>query len=273
MRVLITGGTGLLGRALVRTAVGAGHAVRVLSRRARAAADGFEYAVGDVASGAGLDAALSGVEAIIHAASDPRRPEEVDVGGTRRLVEAACTAGVAHLVYVSIVGIDRIPVRYYRTKLEAEGIVAASGLPHTVLRATQFHAFVAWLISGAARVPFVLPLPAGFKFQPVDEAEVAEQLVRCLGEGPRGRADDFGGPEVLSLEEMAEAWMEATGVRKRMLRLPVPGALAAALRGGANTAPDGERGSVSWREWLARNVGRARGPAGRQQESPRPASG
>jgi uncharacterized protein YbjT (DUF2867 family) len=257
MRVFITGGTRLLGRALVRTADGAGLAVRVLSRRPRAAADGFEYAVGDVASGAGLDAALSGVEAIIHAASDPRRPEEVDVGG-------------AHLVYVSIVGIDRIPVRYYRTKLEEEGIVAASGLPYSVLRARQFHAFVAWLISEAARVPLVLPLPAGFKFQPVDEAEVAERLVRCLGEGPRGRADDFAGPEVLPLEEMAEAWMEAAGVRKRMLRLLLPGALAAALRGGANTAPNGERGSVSWREWLARNVGGARvAPAGNSRTSVR----
>ncbi|MBV9928179.1 MAG: NAD(P)H-binding protein [Acidobacteria bacterium] len=130
MRVLVTGGTGLLDRALVRSTVSAGHAARVLSRRTRAATEGVEYAVGDIAAGAGLDAALSGVEAIIHAASDPRRPEEVDVGGTRRLVEAARAAGVGHLVYVSIVGVDRIPVRYYRMKLEAEGAVAASGLPH-----------------------------------------------------------------------------------------------------------------------------------------------
>src|SRR5919205_360241 len=262
MRVLVTGGTGLLGRALVRTAVGAGHAVRVLSRSARAATEGVEYAVGDIAAGSGLGAALSGVEAVIHAASDPRRPEEVDVGGTRRLVEAAGAAGVAHLVYVSIVGIDKIPVRYYRAKLEAERIVAASGVPHTVLRATQFHAFVAWLISKAARVPLVLPLPSGFKFQTADEAEVAARLVRCLAEGPRGRAEDFGGPEVLALDAMAAAWMEAAGVRKRLLRLPVPGAAARAFREGANTAPNGERGPVGWREGLPRDAGGGRRRAG-----------
>jgi uncharacterized protein YbjT (DUF2867 family) len=261
MRVLITGGTGLLGSALVRTAAGAGHEVRVLSRRARAASEGVEYAVGDIASGVGLSAALEGVDAVIHAASDPRRPEEVDVGGSSRLVEAARAASVGHLIYVSIVGVDRIPVRYYRAKLKAEQIVASSGVPHTVVRATQFHAFVAWLISQAARVPLVLPLPSGFKFQPVDETEVAARLVRCLADGPRGRAGDFGGPEVLPLEEMAAAWMEAAGVRKKVLRLPLPGAAAASLRAEANTAPDGERGSVSWGEWLELNVS---GVSGRQ---------
>lgn len=264
MRVLLTGGTGRLGRALVRTTVSARHTVRVLSRRAQAASDGVEPSVGDIASGAGLDAALEGVDAVIHAASDPRRPDEVDVGGTGRLVEAAGAAGVGHLVYVSIVGVDRIPVQYYRRKLEAERIVAASRLPYTVLRATQFHTFVAWLISQAARVPLLLPLPSGFKFQPVDEAEVAARLVRCLADGPRGRTEDFGGPEVLPLEVLAASWMEAAGVRKKMLPLPLPGAAARAFRVGANTTPDGERGSVSWREWVARNVGESRDRAGRQ---------
>jgi len=195
-------------------------------------------------------AAVDGADAIIHAATDPRRAEAVDVQGTRHLVEAARAAGVGHLVYVSIVGIEEIPVGYYRRKLAAEHVVASSGVPHTTLRATQFHSLVAALISKAARLPLLLPLPTDFKFQSVAESEVAARLISCLDAGPRGRLADFGGPEVLTLGEMASDWMEAKGVRKKLVRLPVPGAAAAAFREGRNTAPHGARGSVRWRDWL-----------------------
>ena len=124
-------------------------------------------------------------------------------------------------------------------------------MPHTTLRATQFHPLVAGFISKAARVPLLLPLPTGFKFQCVAEAEVAARLVGCLDEGPRGRVEDFGGPEVLTLGEMAVGWMEAKGVRKKLVPLPLPGAAAAAFRAGKNTAPHGARGSIRWRDWLA----------------------
>jgi uncharacterized protein YbjT (DUF2867 family) len=213
---------------------------------------GVEWARADLASGEGLSAAVEGVEAIIHSASDPRRAQEVDVGGTRRLTEAARLAGVAHLVYISIVGIDDIPYSYYRRKREAEEIIASSGVPYTNLRATQFHSLVDFLISKAARLPLVLPLPTDFKFQSVADAEVAARLVACLAEGPRGRVE-FGGPEVRTLGEMAATWLAAKGVRKRLVRLPLPGVVAANFRAGLNTTRDAERGTTRWREWLEQN--------------------
>lgn len=254
MKVLITGGSGALGRILVRTATSAGHAVRGLSRgeRPQVVPSGVEWARADLASGEGLSAAVEGVEAIIHSASDPRRPQAVDVNGTRRLVEAARLAGVAHLVYISIVGIDRIPYSYYQRKREAEEIIATSGVPYTNLRATQFHSLVDFLISKAARLPLVMPLPVDFKFQSVADAEVAARLVECLTKGARGQVE-FGGPEVLTLGEMAATWMEVRGVRKRLVRLPLPGAIAAGFRVGLNTTPDAERGTIRWREWLEQN--------------------
>ncbi len=256
MRVLITGGTGKLGRALAREVAGAGHAVRVMSLRPRSSNDpvAHEWARADLASGEGLREAVEGVETVFHLASDFKNAEAVDVSGTRRLVEASRAAGVSHLVYISIVGVEEIPTGYYRRKREAERIIASSGVPHSIQRATQFHSFVDDLLSKAARVPLVMPLPAGFKFQSVDESEVAARLAGRLAEGPRGRLVDFGGPEVLTLEEMAEAWMEARGVRKRLVRLPLPGAAAKALRAGRNTAPEGARGTIRWREWLERRV-------------------
>jgi uncharacterized protein YbjT (DUF2867 family) len=225
-----------------------------MSTRPRAASDpaGVEWARADLATGAGLREAVEGVGAVFHLASDFKNAEAVDVGGTRRLVEASSGARVSHLVYISIVGIDDIPTAYYKRKREAEGVIESSGLPHSIQRATQFHSFVDGLLSKAARVPLLMPLPAGFMFRSVDESEVAGRLAGCLSDGPRGRLEDFGGPEVLALEEMARDWLEVNRVRKMLVRLPVPGAAARALRAGKNTAPGAARGTIRWREWLGR---------------------
>ncbi len=256
MRVLITGGTGNLGSALVREAANAGHIVRVMSRRPRpqGAATELEWAEADLASGVGVHEAVAGTDAIIHAASDPRRTAAVDVGGTRHLAEAARQNSIRHLLYISIVGIDRIPYSYYQRKLEAEKVIESSGAPYSILRATQFHSLVDLLISMAARVPLLMPLPTAFKFQSVAETDVAARLVGQLAAGPGGRLDDFGGPDVLTLGEMAETWLKVKGARrKKLIRLPVPGAIAAAFRAGKNTTPDTARGSIGWCEWLAQN--------------------
>jgi uncharacterized protein YbjT (DUF2867 family) len=256
MKILLTGGTGGLGREVVRAAEAAGHTVRVASRRARPddAPPHREWARMDVATGAGVAEALTGVDAAVHAASDPRRHAAVDVEGTRRLARAAHEAGTSHLVYVSIVGIDRIPFPYYRSKLEAEAIVAASGVPHSILRITQFHSFVDMLLAGVARAPLVMPLPTSFRFQSCATSEAAERLVRAVETGPCGRLRDFGGPEVLTFREMAAAWKAARGVRKPVLPVHVPGGLGAAFRAGRNTLSDGggDTGSIRWVNWLGR---------------------
>jgi len=260
MKILLTGGTGGLGREVVRAAEAAGHTVRIASRRARPhhTPAAREWARMDLETGEGVREALAGADAVIHAASDPRRHPAVDVQGTRLLAEAADEAGTAHLVYVSIVGIDEIPFPYYRAKLDAEGIITGSGVPHSILRATQFHPFVEGMIAGFARVPLVLPLPAGFRFQPVATAEAAARLVRAAESGPGGRLPDFGGPEVLTLGEMARGWKAARGVRKPVVPLPLPGKLAAAFRAGRNTLRSGgERGTVRWEDWLRDSAAQA----------------
>lgn len=256
MKVLITGGTGSLGQILTRTIAGEGYAARILSTRPREISDpeDVEWAVADLVSGEGLYEAVEGAEAVIHLASDFKNAEAVDVAGTRRLVEASHACGVKHLVYISIVGIDDIPTRYYRRKREAESIIESSGVPHSIQRSTQFHSFVDNLLSKAARVPLLMPLPTNFKFQSVDETEVARRLARCLADGPRGRLVDFGGPEVRTLGEMAETWMEVKGIHKKLIHLPLPGGAAKALRAGRNTAPDGVCGTIRWREWLMRQT-------------------
>jgi uncharacterized protein YbjT (DUF2867 family) len=252
MKILLTGGTGGLGRELVRAAETAGYTVRVASRGA-APADlpaGREWARMDVESGAGVREALVGANAVIHAASDPKRHAAVDVQGTRRLVEAARAVGLGHFVYVSIVGIEQMPFAYYRSKLQAERIVAEGGVPYSLLRATQFHSLIDGMLAGMARVPLVMPVPTTFSVQSVDTGETADRLVRAVRDGPGGRLPDFGGPGVQTFGEMAPPWKAARGIRKPTVHLPLPGALAAAIRAGKGTAPDGERGTVTWEAWL-----------------------
>src|SRR5207244_2879613 len=100
MRILVTGGTGVLGREVVEAAEAAGHVVRVGSRGPRRAGipAAREWAVMDLASGAGIDEAVAGVDAVVHAASDPKHSQAADVEGTRALVEACRRDGVGHFV-------------------------------------------------------------------------------------------------------------------------------------------------------------------------------
>ena len=251
MKLLVTGASGVLGREVLIAAQSTGIAVRATSRRPAAGHTGREeWMQADLATGQGIDEAVRGCDAIVHAASDPRQAAAVDVDGTRRLLEAAGRASIRHLVLVSIVGIDEVPFSYYKQKLAAEQIVGAAGVPFSILRATQFHSFLDQMIAAAARVPLVHPVPGGFLVQPVEASEVAEQLMRCIADGPRGRVTDFGGPEVLSFKDAAVQWQEARQVRKRIVPVPVPGPMARALRAGKGTAPQGARGAITWGEWL-----------------------
>ncbi|BCS35997.1 epimerase [Luteitalea sp. TBR-22] len=259
MTTLVTGGSGHLGRLLVADFVRAGHAVRVMSSRPRRieseSTDAWVH--GDLMTGAGVAAAVAGAEAIVHLASDPRQARRVDVEGTRLLLEHARSSGVSHVVLVSITGIDRPGMRefgYYRCKLEAEELVRTSGVPYSILRATQFHCFLDLLLRQLARVPLVLPLPRGFRFQPVDEGEVAARLARCIGDGPGGRLGDLVGPEVLDVETLGRLWAEARGVTRPRIRIPVPGPVARAFRAGSNTNPHADHGAVTWQEWLDRHA-------------------
>lgn len=255
-RVLVTGGTGICGRAVVARLLDQGHEVRVLSRRERPRVpDGVGTVRGDLRTGAGLAEATAGVETIVHCASATELPlygraRRVDVEGTSRLIEAArAGAGSPHLVYISIVGIDRIPLGYYKAKLQAEKVIQASGFPHTILRTTQFHEFIVGLVQRQRRLPAVI-VPKHIRFQPVDVGEVADRLAACVAAGPRGRLPDLGGPEVHNALDLVISYLIAAGERKPVFSLYIPGAASRAFREGANLVAEGELGRVRWEDWL-----------------------
>lgn len=249
--VLVTGGTGVLGRRVARALAADGHTVRILSRTAaEPPISGADVAVADLSTGAGLSQAVAGTTAIVHCATDPRRARAVDVGGTQRLLGAARDVGRPHVVHISIVGIDRIPWEYYRAKLAGEEAIVGSGLPWTVLRATQFHGFVVDLLDRLVRLPLV-PVPRGWRVQPVDVEEVARHLADAVASGPAGRLPDLGGPEVFPVAALVRDHLRELQRRRPVVEVPVPGAFAAALRNGANLVPGAPAGGRTWRDFLA----------------------
>lgn len=252
---LVTGGTGTLGRLVVARLREAGCAVRVLSRHRYQPGDGIDLVVGDLATGAHLDSAVQGVGTVVHCAGSAKGDDDK----ARNLVRAATRASVAHLVFVSVVGADRIPVvsgidramfGYFATKHAAEDVVATSGLPWTTLRATQFHDLMLTVLRQLARLP-VLPVPAGVRFQPVDADEVAARLVElALGE-PAGLVPDLGGPRVYELTDLVRHHLSAQRLHRLVVPVRLPGGAARAVRAGANLAPERAVGHRSWEEFQA----------------------
>jgi uncharacterized protein YbjT (DUF2867 family) len=255
--ILVTGGTGTLGRQVIPRLRDAGRKMRVLSRSSHES-NGIEFVTGDLATGEGVDAAVQGAEVILHLAGS-NKGDEVK---TETLVRAASKAGVRHLVYISVVGADRVPVvsgvdramfGYFASKLGAERVVAESGVPWTTLRATQFHDLSFTTASQMARLP-VIPVPSGIRFQPIDTGEVAARLVELALGAPAGLVPDMAGPRVYEMSELVRSYVRARGKHRAIMPVRLPGRAARAFREGANLAPERAVGRRTWEEFLAERV-------------------
>jgi len=261
MRVAVAGGTGLVGRYVVEELVAAGREPVVLSR---------SRGVDLVAGSAGLDAALDGVDAVVDVSNvtttSARKSVAFFDAVGRNLLDAGERAGVRHHVVLSIVGIDRVGLGYYRGKLRQEDVVRGGPVPWTVLRATQFHEFAEQTLD---RVPGPFAVVPRMRTQPIAAREVARQLV-TLATGPaQGMAPDLAGPRVEQLVDMVRRLLRARGERRLVVPVRMPGAVGAAMTGDGQLpvadAADvpGARGGQTFDEWLARHVVRGGRSSGR----------
>jgi uncharacterized protein YbjT (DUF2867 family) len=250
--ILVTGGTGTLGRRVVPRLEQAGASVRVLSRRAG-------DVVGNLDTGEGIDAAVQGSDVIVHCAG-ANKGDEVKASN---LVRAALRSRrKPHIVFISVVGADRVPVSsaidramfaYFASKRAAERVIEDSGLPWTTLRATQFYDLVLLVAEQMAKLP-VIPVPAGMRFQPVETAEVAARLVELAFGPPACLVPDFGGPRIYTMAELLRSYLRARGKRRPLVPLWLPGKGAAAIRRGANLAPERAVGRRTWEDFLAERL-------------------
>lgn len=248
MNVLVTGGTGRLGRPLVTLLRNQGHRARILTRSPKGHVDAVQ---GDLSTGEGLLKAVTGMDAIIHAATQLTNQKAADVIGTRRLLAMGREAGLKHVVYVSIVGIEGVDYPYYRTKLAAEAIVKENILPWSILRATQFHTLMETFLRAFTTPPLIAPVPFSWQFQPVDPSEVAARLVQVVTQAPKGMLSDFGGPEVRDFKSLATSWLKAKKSTKRLVNLPMPLIrFSRQFSEGRLLTPDHKDGKITFEQYL-----------------------
>jgi uncharacterized protein YbjT (DUF2867 family) len=234
--ILVTGGTGTLGRPTVDHLRAAGHDVRVLSRRS-----GPGLLTGDLTTGRGIASAVDGVDTIVHLATGLGRR---DVRQTRNLLQV--TPPTTHVVVMSIVGIDRIPMPYYRSKIEVERLVAESGTPYSILRSTQFHD----LLDRIFGVKLPILLAPSITLQPIAVEDVAVRLTELVAEPVNGRAPDIGGPERRPLTELARAWRAARSSRRPVVGVRVPGKVFRAFASGAALVDGPSYGRTTFEEYV-----------------------
>lgn len=251
--ILVTGGTGTLGREVVGQLLAKGLNVAVLTSREQPDLP-REVTVrrGDLAEQRGLKEATEKAGAIIHCASNPLNAEKMDIEGTKALLEAVKHGSSPHFIYISIVGTDQSEYPYYRAKTSVENMIRQSGLPWSILRTTQFHNFVLDRMiypmenSGQSQIT----VPSGIRFQSVDIREVAGRLTETAEKEPTMQLEEMGGPEVLDLEEMARTYVKIKRLHYEIVSEPPSGRLYGAFRSGINICRGDHNGKITWEKFL-----------------------
>ncbi|GAB2528540.1 SDR family oxidoreductase [Paramicrobacterium agarici] len=245
--ILVTGGTGTIGSYAAEGLRALGRDVRTVSRHAHTSTDGTSHIVCDLRTGDGLVDAMRDVETVLHLAGGASG----DGALTATVARAARAASVAHLVLISVVGADAMPIGYFREKKAAETVVRESGVPFSILRAAQAHSLMLPLAQIMSKLPLV-PNPTGLRFEPVDPRDIADRLVVIAEGTPAGLVPDLAGPQVYSLRELVQSYADAVGKRCAFVRVRIPGAIGRAYRAGENLAArDADRGERTWESYIA----------------------
>lgn len=241
--ILITGGTGNLGKSLLAVLKQEKISFTTGGRNNRSLETNFVTM--DLLKNEGVEDAVKDKTIIFHLATDLKK----DTILTENLIKAIGKNQGVHLIYISIVGIDKVPMGYYKQKLASEQAVIRSGIPYTILRATQFHQFAEQIITTLLKFPVGI-LPKRIISQPIQTEIVARELYRLSLQQPKNITYEIGGSEIKSLEEMAREWQEETGKKRFVINLPIWGELGKSLRYGNLTTAKKCNESITWKEWL-----------------------
>jgi uncharacterized protein YbjT (DUF2867 family) len=210
MKIVVIGGSGLIGSRLCKRLAERGHQALAASPRS-----GVNTITGD-----GLDEALAGAQIVADVSNAPSWEDaavmEFFDTSTRNLLAAEAKAGVHHHVALSVVGTDRMQASgYFRAKMAQEKLIINSGMPYTIIRATQFFEFVGG-IAQASTDGQVIRLP-GALMQPMAAEDVAAALADYSLGPPLNRIVEIAGPEARGIDEIVRRFLVATGDARRVL--------------------------------------------------------
>jgi uncharacterized protein YbjT (DUF2867 family) len=250
MKIVVIGGTGLIGSKTVAILRQSGHDVVAASPKS-----GVNSITGE-----GLKEAMAGTQVVIDLANSPSFEDKAvleffETSG-RNLLPAETAAGVRHHVALSIVAIDRTDNGYFRAKLAQEKLVEASGIPYTIIRATQFMEFLGGIADSSADGNIVRLPPA--LFQPIAADDVAAIVAEVALAAPRSGIVEIAGPERAPFNEIVARYLKAVGDPRQVVSDP-----EARYFGGRveehSLVPLGEArlGRIGLDEWLRRSQARA----------------
>jgi uncharacterized protein YbjT (DUF2867 family) len=247
--IVITGANGPLGSLVARHLDASGHEVIGLSRKGAPSGFTGNWRTCDLLNATAVRERLPDARIVVHCASNVQNPYE-DVQALHNLIEA-CRESELHLVYVSICGIEQAAgaLEYYAMKVRNEETLRASGVPHTVVRISQFHSFLSMLLSYQAEEDrLVLPR---MTLQPIDTDFAAQQLASYALLPPDSRSFNVHGPETLDSEQLGRAWCKA---RNKAPAVTITDQGTGLLQAFTLLKPvEGVTGGSTWSEWLMRN--------------------
>lgn len=257
--VLITGGTGTLGQEISRLLVEKGYLVNILSSKENPDIAYYTHILkGDLTDTESLKEAVGKSGIIIHCASDPRNAQAVDLEGTKNLLGAINKNQCVHFIYVSIVGVDKSNYPYYQTKYAVEQLIEASGLPYSILRATQFHDLVLYRIiqifDKGVGVP--IQIPADMRFQSIDKTDVATYIDELVANKAINGISTIGGPEAHTLETMLQTYLAQSGRQETIEYIESSMAFHQVFTTGINLCPENAIEGISWAKYLSNTIGK-----------------
>ncbi|WP_415972336.1 SDR family oxidoreductase [Rhodococcus sp. 077-4] len=244
MKIVVIGGTGLIGSAVVTILTEHGHHVVAASPKS-----GVDTVTGD-----GLAEVLVGADVVVDVSNSPSFEDAAVLDfftrATTNILTAEADAGVQHHVALSVVGTDRLPDSgYMRAKVAQESLIRASAIPYTIVQATQFFEFFSAIAQGATTGNEVRLSPA--LVQPIAAHDVSAVVARVALDTPRNGMIEIGGPEAFGLNEFIERGLKARGDSKTVIadeQAPYFGAL---LHGRELIPADGaELAGTTFEAWL-----------------------
>lgn len=249
--ILITGGAGTLGREIIRQLNHNGRQISVITTKDDPGLpEGLNIIKGNILDIDSIKEAVADAAIIIHAASNPLNAQLVDMEGTQNILAYVNKNKLRHFIYISIAGVNKSDFPYYKIKYQVEQLIAAANIPFTILRATQFHEFVLYRMIKPYDTGSSLVVPAGLKFQPIDISDVAGKVVSQVAGGANNETITIGGPQVLTIEEMARDYLKTLNRADELKTENMAGERFDMLRSGINLCEDHAFGTKTWQQFL-----------------------